>query len=794
MSTERHTSLFANADRSRNSRLDNVSTARAYSEIVNALESPTFVLNRAGIVLATNQAACERLRAVEQDIVGEPLLTWFFRASETEAFGQAFMGLRKRSIGHRFTLEMNLMPKLGPPITCIVRGCKLTSENSLISCDPAIPVEYSPEIEINRAVTRSLEALDQGMLLIDAHGRIVHANPAAKTLLGTSLIGRSFLELANPASLDSLSRALLLASAGNWHGELEVCTLKGEPIPIELSLAASRGEGALTVALFRNLQTRRLRQFEERLIAQVDRQLVSSPRPQENIPAACNTLMEALEIRHVYVLVKMADGWECWRIRKGGSLEIVSLAKNFQPAKAWADGSSVEPLEVTDPTLIQVYKQHRHPHTAFRVILRAPSGIVGYLLLISSKLQGLETQEQSLLTMLARQLGLSLANGLLVLETEALASYQSMVLNQTTVMLNSIDANGRVYKWNRASEQLLGIAQEDACGKLFGLEVARLTNPTRWQELWLELLKNGFIASEIAVFDDSGTEIPLHLEGRLLRDKDRIHGAVLVGLDLRHRRKLEDQVLKSHKLAAVGLLAAGIAHELNNPLSGVVGYSKLLLEQNLPPKVIEMIEKIAISGERCQKIVEGILLFSRQQETNHRNNIDLCQLIQRVVAIGEYQWRIHNVRMIRELPQEPVMIHADADQLEQMLLNLLSNAVDSMPRGGSVRISLNREDNGSIRLDVSDQGHGIPEEIRSRIFDPFFSTKEIGKGTGLGLAISYGIIKDHGGDILLHSIPGKGSTFSVILPPEGPRKTQPTQQQARALPNLWEQLSIGNRV
>ena len=284
--------------------------------------------------------------------------------------------------------------------------------------------------------------------------------------------------------------------------------------------------------------------------------------------------------------------------------------------------------------------------------------------------------------------------------------------------------------------------------------------------MWKTLVARGAIASELVVCNREGRKLPLHLEGRLLRDHDEaVKGAVLVGLDLRHRRALEDQVLKSQKLAAVGLLAAGIAHEINNPLSGVVGYSKLLLEKPLDADIRVKVQKIADSGERCRKIVEGVLLFSRQQESSERRLLDLRGVIDRVVAIGEYQWRMHNVQIIRELDPGPLQINGDADQLEQVMLNLLSNAVDAMPRGGTVRISLTRRPNqGQLQLDVADEGHGIPEEIRVRIFDPFFSTKEIGKGTGLGLAISYGIIKDHGGDILVRSQPGAGTTFSIVLP------------------------------
>ncbi|MCA9685599.1 MAG: PAS domain-containing protein, partial [Myxococcales bacterium] len=410
---------------------------------------------------------------------------------------------------------------------------------------------------------------------------------------------------------------------------------------------------------------------------------------------------------------------------------------------------------------------------AIRVTLRATGGVVGHLVCTFDRRQPWAGEELGLLAQLAPQLAMGLANGLLMLETRALAAYQARVLDQTAVLLDSLDASGRVVTWNRASERLLGIASEQARGQRFGLEVARAKDVDHWREMWATLLADGVMAREIVLLDAEDREVPFHLEGRVLREGSEVKGAVLVGLDLRIRRALEKQVLQSQKMAAVGLLAAGIAHEINNPLSGVVGYSKLLLERNLEPGIREKVERIAQSGERCRKIVEGVLLFSRSQQGGVRTEIDLAQLVDRVVRVGEYQWKMHNVRILREpeiLPQ-PLRFMADADQIEQVLLNLLSNAVDAMPRGGTVRIALapapGADGGDAVSFAVSDEGMGIPEEIRDSIFDPFFSTKEIGKGTGLGLSISYGIVRDHGGDILLESQPGRGTTFRVILPRDG---------------------------
>ncbi len=651
---------------------------------------------------------------------------------------------------------------------------------------------------MGRALTRGLEALDHGLLLLDGAGRIVHANPAARELFAgnparaalsddpaaiananAGLLGRSLLELADPEGARTLSQGMGQARAGNWHGELDLRRIDGEPVAVELSLAAGRGEGSPMVALIRDLRERRLREFEARLAAQVDRLLASSLRPQESVAAACTAVMTGLGFARAALLARVGENWERWQFRTDHGPRFGSLDPELAPPATWSTGAPVVDVDPQDP-LVRSLLGEGDPHRpVLRVVLGAPSRVVGHLLLRAAEPSSLDPQAHRLLATLAPQLALGLSNGLLMLETEALAGYQAMVLDQTTVLLDSLDAEGRVITWNRASEQLLGFTADQARGRRFGVDVAKLQGPASWDELWDTLRRTGQFVGEMSVLDAAGGAIPLHLEGRLLRDRAAartpddpglVIGAVLVGLDLRHRRALEDQILKAQKLAAVGLLAAGIAHEINNPLSGVVGYSRLLLDRpTLDANVREKVEKIAASGERCRKIVEGVLLFSRQQEGGKRRRVELRTLIDRVIGIGEYQWRMHNVRVLREGLSDAA-VTADPDQLEQVLLNLLSNAVDAMPRGGAVRLLLGQDPDGRVRLEVADEGVGIPPEIQDRIFDPFFSTKEIGKGTGLGLAISYGILKDHGGDILVRSKPGQGTTFTLLLPPD---KTTP---------------------
>lgn len=731
------------------------------AQLVGALPIATCLLDKSGLVVSHNRAFAELLQRVGESIDGEPFLGWIGRASEREGFGRAFMGLRDRDVGTGFALDVGLVPRLGPPASCRLRAIKLQGGTVGLSCLPNVADAGNAETELGLAVTRGLDALDQGVLFVDADARIVHSNPAGTKMLGDGVIGRNLLELAEGATTSTLTRALALARGGSWQGELSLRRLDGEPLPVEMSIAAGSGTA---VVLLRDLRERRRREFEERLVAQVDRALVSSADPRQSVSAACAALGSAVGATRIVVLARTGGQWTRWELQGGTVTRALELPA--APPEAWESTRGAEEIELGDAHVRAAFGLLPDLRAALRVVLRGPSGAVGYLLLARAQPGAWDPRDRALAAAIAAQIGLGLESGLLTLATRELAAYQAMVLDQATVVIDTLDADGRVVTWNRASEQLLQTTADAAMGKKLGIEVGVATDAARWAELWATLLRDGVVAREIVLGAAGGGEVPLHVEGRLLRDGDEVRGAVLVGLDLRDRRALERQILRSQKLAAVGLLAAGIAHEINNPLSGVVGYSKLLLERPLQPEIRERVEKIAQSGERCRKIVEGVLLFSRQQDGGVRRQVDLRALLDRVLAIGEYQWRMHNVRIIREL-DEPASVMADADQIEQVVLNLLSNAVDAMPRGGAVRLRLAAPPGGGASLTVADEGHGIPEEIQARIFDPFFSTKEIGKGTGLGLAISYGIVHDHGGDIVVDSAPGRGAAFTVTLPASG---------------------------
>ena len=230
-------------------------------------------------------------------------------------------------------------------------------------------------------------------------------------------------------------------------------------------------------------------------------------------------------------------------------------------------------------------------------------------------------------------------------------------------------------------------------------------------------------------------------------------------------KNTQGQLIQSEKLSAVGEFVAGVAHELNNPLTAVMGFSEMLREADVDAKYRRHLDLIFKAAQRCQKIVQSLLSFARLHQPE-RKPVSVNELVEAVLEIVAYPLRTSNIEVSLQLDPKLPVVQADGHQIQQVFLNIVNNArqaMESHQRAG--RIKITTEVSGpNVRITIQDNGPGIPEENLRRIFDPFFTTKEVGKGTGLGLSLCYGIIKEHGGSIKPVSRPGEGATFIIELP------------------------------
>jgi two-component system NtrC family sensor kinase len=231
------------------------------------------------------------------------------------------------------------------------------------------------------------------------------------------------------------------------------------------------------------------------------------------------------------------------------------------------------------------------------------------------------------------------------------------------------------------------------------------------------------------------------------------------------------QLLHAAKLASVGQLADGIAHEINNPAGIILTRSEYLAsvikEREALSSIHEDIEAIRRQARRIAEIVGSLLTFSRPSKLQVRR-LDLNTLLTECLALLSPKFYGQKVEMHCDLDKSLPQVSGDADRLEQVFINILNNAIEAMPQGGRLAVRTGVNAGRNVYVQVSDTGLGITEEDLKKVFDPFFTTKQPGRGTGLGLSVSYGIIRDHGGRIEVSSVPGRGTTFKVILPLEVP--------------------------
>jgi len=340
----------------------------------------------------------------------------------------------------------------------------------------------------------------------------------------------------------------------------------------------------------------------------------------------------------------------------------------------------------------------------------------------------------------------------------------SVVESASDIVL-STDVEGRILTWNAAAERLSGYSRDEVRGCLFSEQCAEPHRALVNQEFGIAKRGGQFGTAEWDLVTKSVGLLPVAWVGSAMKDDaGRVVAIVVVGRDLRERRKFEAQLLQSQRLAALGVLAGGIAHEIRNPLAISSSAAQFLLEDSGDIEFRrECAEKVQAGIQRASVIIENLLRFSRPGPRTDMEQVDLVSVVRDAVALAANQAKLEQVKMVIDLPHEPLLVNGVRSMLQQVVVNLILNAVNAMPEGGLLRVGLERAGNEG-RLQITDTGHGIPAAEIDNIFDPFYTTRPVGQGTGLGLSICYSIVKQHLGTIRVESVAGQGSVFTVRLP------------------------------
>jgi two-component system NtrC family sensor kinase len=338
------------------------------------------------------------------------------------------------------------------------------------------------------------------------------------------------------------------------------------------------------------------------------------------------------------------------------------------------------------------------------------------------------------------------------------------------------DMKGNIFIFNKGAEAITGYTAEEVIEKI---HITKLYPEGMASEV-MEKLRSpdyggaGKLAPvQLSVMNKAGGQIPIQLSASMIYDRTgKEIASVGIFTDLRPRlnmeRKLQEthlQLVSSEKMASLGKLAAGIAHEINNPLGGILIYSSLLME-DLPEKDPKRhdLARVVQEASRCKEIVRSLLEFARQTEPRMEST-DVNRSITDGLFFLENQALFHNIQIMKHLDPSLPLIWGNQGQLKQVFMNIIVNAAEAMHGSGELTITTYPSpDRDAIFIEFTDTGEGIPVENLTRIFEPFFTTKAVGKGTGLGLATSYGIVEDHGGRIGVKSKVGQGTTFTIELP------------------------------
>jgi PAS domain S-box-containing protein len=468
------------------------------------------------------------------------------------------------------------------------------------------------------------------------------------------------------------------------------------------------------------------------------------------------------EVRSQNMLERIVD-----RLTRAFSLERAAIfvesaeADRFVPA--FVRGVEIPP----DPDLPFLVRQTEQPYFFFQegvlafnyfIPCRVKDRVIAYIALgQTSKGDYLNSEDLELVEAMADYVGIALENSRLyksleqrASEYEELKDFSENIIQSINVGVVVEDVHGRIAGWNKALEFMTGQNRATTLGEptsniIPQVFLRRLSeHPYLYKQSWNGLTVNFSVTS---LLDNAGTT----------------RGRLIIIDNITDRVRLEDQLVQSEKLTSIGLLAAGVAHEVNTPLAVISSYSQMLRKQIGPEDTgYKLLEKITAQTFRASQIVNNLLSFSRMNATEVAP-LDVHKVINETLSLLEHPLKTSRIKVQSELSARPPTVTGNAGKLQQVFLNLFLNARDAMPEGGVLVIRTSIVD-GRIEIIVTDSGVGISRDHIKKIYDPFFTTKTPGKGTGLGLSVSYGIVKEHGGSITVESSVGEGTSFRLDFP------------------------------
>ena len=503
---------------------------------------------------------------------------------------------------------------------------------------------------------------------------------------------------------------------------------------------------------------------------------ISLPRLAEQIT---NRIFQTLDVSPVALFLRSGGEADLYRLyhsrelsENGGSLRYVEVSQNV-----FDDfDRQLNPIFLSPPS--EKVSQLRAKLAKWGIFYVQPlllrGRAIGFLGLGRRGKSGLLSSEDlDLVATLAGYAAIAVDNAGLYRSLESKASelqrlklYSENVIESITAGVVVVDSEGRITVWNSSMEGLYALPAAEAVGKnleqVFPSDLLNTVRELLAGPLWLTKETGRLQKTYLKSRDGESRLVDVTLSPFFVHD-DIVTGTLLVFNDVTEKVRLENQLLQAEKLTSIGLLAAGVAHEVNTPLAGISGYTQLLLGKTPPEdprhQDLKQIEKQAF---RAATIVNNLVNFARVSDSDLAD-INLNSVMLETLEFLEHQMQHNRVEVQLNLDPTLPQTRGNGGRLQQVFVNLLLNAKDAMPEGGQIHVKTFQEDSQLV-VEVKDTGAGIPRQNIKQIYDPFFTTKGVGKGTGLGLSISYGIIQEHSGRINVRSHVGEGTTFTIHFP------------------------------
>lgn len=758
-----------------------------YRDLYNGSADWMYSMNEDGTILECNQTMADALGYGKDEIVGHHI--YDFETEEDRA--KAKRAIKETIKDGKFQADRNFITRDGEHLVLAIHARFVNDSDTgdyhwLVSARD-VTASRKTERQVN-LLAAAVQNTKESVIITDLQGRVISVNDAgaalfgceAKDLLGISL--EEFWSERNPEKLKKEIGRASLEGAG-WEGELWFMRLDGSEFPVYISVCRVEEENGKPMALVCMIRdiTENRRMTEE---------ILSRNRELAVLNAVATTTAQSLDLHSILqaslisVVESMSyDAGIIYLLDEANSLLKAGAAENIPPEilefigeQKVGEGLAGEVAGQRDPLFIEDIR--KSPYACPPAMECPVSSQAGVPIIAKDRMLGVMSvttfnphefsdQEKSLLAAVARSIGVAIENASLFdSATRAKAEWETTF----DAMTNGVSIHDRDYtilRANRSLAALLGTTPDQLIGKkcyevFHNLEHPIAECPHR------QVMASGNNVTIIVEEPSLGLTLSLSADPILGADGEVV-GIIHDVRDITEQEQLREQLTQSEKLRALGEMAGGVAHDFNNFLTVILGNSQLLLaDEDNDRETREALNTIERAATDASETVRRIQEFTRVRTARSFSTVDINTVINNSIEVARPRWRGEaeargiSIQMNVELGELPP-VNGNESELGEVMVNLLLNAVDAIPDGGTISVSSGVDSDGWIEIEVTDTGHGMEDDIRSRIFEPFFSTKGP-RGSGLGLSLVYGIVCRHGGNIIVESKAGDGSKFTVHLP------------------------------